>query len=247
MCEWEDLHFLKIQNNNQTWVWCIIYQNYVFKITYQRLPIRGVHGSSSQDQPAGPTQNRPATTWLTNPTVGDRLHPHNLNPSGRLAGFLSKNPSHLTWPSPQQHLATFKGFPTKNNKYWWYFCFFDEDLLEIHQIWWDPAIFRRDLVQIRWIRPNIGQISPNPVKFRHWQRNPKPTKTNPKTDGPEPDYPTINTGWFQFWFSPTRIVWVGSGLGTNPTWPHPWTPLLPITKISVFLFICSNSVFENKI
>ena len=52
--------------------------------------------------------------------------------------------------------ATFKGFPTENDKYRWYFCFSDQDLLEIHQIRRDPTIFRRGLVQIRRIRPNIG-------------------------------------------------------------------------------------------
>ena len=139
-------------------------------------------------------------------------HPQNPNPLGRLASFLLKNSSHPTWPSNQQHPATFKGFPTKNYKYWWYFCFFNKDLLEIHQIWWDPTIFRRDLVQIRWIQRNFGTDS----------ETRKPTDASPKTNGHELDDLTINTGWFRFLFSPTRTIQVELGLGTNPnrtTWP----------------------------
>ena len=128
-----------------------------------------------------------------------------------------------TWNPPDPR--DIQRFSNKKYKYRRYFCFSDKDVLEIHQIRWDLAIFHRDLVQIQWIQPNIGQISPDLTKFRHRWRNSKPTGTNLKINGPELDDLTINTGMFRFWFSPTRIVRVGSGSSTNLTRPHLWTPL----------------------
>ena len=77
----------------------------------------------------------------------------------------------------------------------------------------------QDLVQIRWIRPNIGQISTDSVKYRHQRQNPKPTGTNLKPDGPEPDDPTIITSRFRFFFSPLEKF--RSSLGQAQTQPRP--------------------------
>ena len=49
-----------------------------------------------------------------------------------------------------------------------------------------------------------SEISASATKYRHQLQNPKPTNNLPETDGLEPDDPTIKTGRFRFWFSPTR-------------------------------------------
>ena len=71
------------------------------------------------------------------------------------------------------------------------------------------------LAKFCWIRRNFGTDS----------ETRKLTGASPKTNEPEPDDLTINTGWFRFLFSPTWTIQVELGLGTNlnrTTWPLIW-------------------------
>ena len=162
---------------------------------------RGVHGSSSPDQPAGSARNRPATTRTDQSDGRLRVATHRTR-TLRFGWRVSSPKTRATRPDHQinnirRHSKDFRQKITNTGDIFALPTTIYMKSTRSNEI---RRYFIEDLVQIRRIRPNIGQISPDLAKFRHRRRNSKPTDTNPKTDGPEPENPTINTGRFRFWF-----------------------------------------------
>ena len=154
------------------------------------IQTRGVHRTRSLAQPAGPEPPPPEPTNLM--MISGGSPPTELDPFRSASGFPPQKPKPLD--------STIKS--TKSGKIQ---RFSDKELLEIHCNPPDPAIFfifqrratwnphdlarsHQDLLQIRWIWPNIGQISTDTVIYRHrWQ--------NPKLNRHQPETWRIRTGW----------------------------------------------------
>ena len=195
--------------------------------TRRWLATRTVQKTRRPAQLGQPARVRPAATWFEDSGGRTRVPAKLTRPlTGRLSvfGFQTRN----TWPEPivypyRRSITIFRPNPARSSCY--------------------PTKYRPDLdrfgqisVRSRQIRPYFDQILKDPVRFRpdlvgsgqisFPVINPKPTWINRKPMRPEPKNPTRSSGRFRVNFLFTRPIRVESGLGTNPTRPDLWTPLL---------------------
>ena len=138
------------------------------------------------------------------------------------SGDIRGDPSEIWWDP-----ATFEEIQARFRPY----------LVRSGEIRGDPGWFRRFLVQIYWIFADSGDFfedSGDVCKIRRLSTPTEPTEHHPN---PKPTRPSDAGGRFRVPPPSTRRRRIGSGLGPKPTRPDPWTALIIIILVALFMLI----------